>query len=822
MKSVGREFNYGNHKVILETGRIARQATGAALVTMGDTVVLCTVVGAANAKPSSFFPLTVNYQEKAYAAGRIPGSFFRREGRPSEQEILTSRLIDRSIRPLAVKGFMNEVQVICTVMSADSEVTPDVPALLGTAAALSLSGLPFDGPLAAARVGFKDNLYLLNPTYTDLAQSALDMMVASTKDAVLMVESEANELSEDLMLGGILFAHKEIRIAIDAITSLTEEAGKARWAHRVPEQDEAQVTRVKAGYEASIKEACGVEDKAGRQAALQSLKTEAQAQLATEGDNEQQSQIASIFNGLQKEIIRDRILQKAPRMDGRDAETVRPIDIEIGLLPKAHGSALFTRGETQSIATATLGPQKDAALIDALTGTYKEGFLLHYNFPPYSVGETSFLGGPKRREIGHGHLARRAVMRMLPEAEDFPYTIRIVSEITESNGSSSMATVCSASLALMDAGIPIKAPVAGVAMGLVLEGERFAVLTDIMGDEDHLGDMDFKVAGTSVGITALQMDIKVHGITGEIMEQALTQAKTARMHILGKMNAVLPESRAALSENAPAFKIIQVPTDKIRNIIGKGGITIRSITSETGASIDINDDGKVTIYGETGAILAEAIRRIEELTTEPEVGVVYQGEVKNITGFGAFVEILPGKQGLLHVSQITGERIENVSDYLTEGEKIRVLVSEIDGQDRIKLSMKDVDNAGEQQLPEDVDMGMPETSMEDTAVSEENNQFERAVPQDQPVPEVGKIYHGSVKHLEHYGGFVEILPGVQGLVHKSEIKDDWIENASDHLQVDQEVDVLVTAVTHEEGRMKIALSIKKAAEQDQDQDQDPL
>lgn len=787
MKPFRREFDYGDQKIILETGRVARQATGAVLVTADRTVVLCTVVGVPQANPNQpFFPLTVNYQERAYAVGRIPGSFFRREGRPSEQETLTSRLIDRPIRPLFEKGFVNEVQVVCTVMSADADVPADVPAIIGAAAALAISGLPFNGPLAAARVGFstEERLYSLNPTYSELENSALNMIVAGTKEAVLMVESEADELPEDLMIGAVLFAHQEMQVVIEQIDQLAREAGKPRWQYEPSVANQAVQGRIESGYADKIKEACNIRDKSERGRQLSMLRTQAVAELSNAGETQNADEVAKIFDSLHKQSVRRQILNQAPRIDGRDAQTVRPIDVEVGTLPRAHGSALFTRGETQAIVTATLGPQKDAALVENLTGTHKDGFLLHYNFPPYSVGEAGFMGGPKRREIGHGHLAKRAVARMLPSEEAFPYTLRVVSEITESNGSSSMASVCGASLALMDAGVPVKKPIAGVAMGLVLEGEQFVVLTDIMGDEDHLGDMDFKVAGSETGVTALQMDIKIAGINQDIMAQALTQAKTARLHILEKMNAVLPSARSELPEHAPSFHIVKIPVDKIRDVIGKGGATIKGLTEETGASIDVKDDGTVTIYAETKAMLDEVTRRIEAITAEVEVGKIYEGEVKSVVDFGAFVEVLPGKQGLVHISQITGERIEDIHSHITEGQSVEVVVLAIDAQGRVKLSMKDV------------------------------HQDRVSLTEQKPMaptgrPEVGKVYSGTVKHVENYGGFVEIMPGVQGLVHKSQITDEYVQHAGDHLNVGQDVMVRVDKID-EKG--KVALSMKLASD----------
>tara|TARA_Y100001933_G_scaffold242743_1_gene270726 strand:- start:33 stop:2132 length:2100 start_codon:yes stop_codon:yes gene_type:complete len=697
LNPVTKQFQFGEQKVTLETGRIAKQATGAVLVTMGNTVVLCTAVGMKQAKAGqAFFPLTVNYQEKTYAAGKIPGGFFRREGRPSEKETLTSRLIDRPIRPLFPKGFMNEVQVICTVMSADKNEDPDIASLIGASAALAVSGIPFDGPIGAARVGYKDGEYLLNPSYAHLLESSLSMVVAGTDEAVLMVESEAEELTEDQMLGAVLFAHQEMQIAINAIKELAAEAGKPRWDWQPPPTDEELKSAVEAAVKADLGEAYRITDKMERQARVSEIRNGVIERLAG-GDNPQfdAEDVAGAFGKIEKNIVRQRVLNGEPRIDGRDLRTVRPIDIQVPFLPKTHGSALFTRGETQAIVVATLGTLRDAALIDALEGSYKDNFLLHYNFPPFSVGEAGFMGGPKRREIGHGRLARRGVQAVLPTVEDFPYTIRVVSEITESNGSSSMASVCGTSLALMDAGVPMKAPVAGVAMGLVKEGNKYAVLTDILGDEDHLGDMDFKVAGTAKGVTALQMDIKIAGITDEIMEVALNQAHEARIHILGEMAKVIEKSRDTVSENAPSMKVIMVPQDKIRDVIGKGGATIRSIVEETGADIDIEDDGSVRIYADSAESMEAAVAKIQEITAEAEVGRIYHGRVERIVDFGAFVNILPGKDGLLHISQIADERVEQVTDYLQEGQMVDVVVLDVDQRGRIKLSMKEVPNYAE-------------------------------------------------------------------------------------------------------------------------------
>ena len=694
MNPVTKEIQFGDQTLILETGRIAKQATGAVMVTMGETMVLCTVVGAKSPRPGQdFFPLTVNYQEKTYAAGKIPGGFFRREGRPSEKETLTCRLIDRPIRPLFPKGFMNEVQVIPTVMSADKDQDPDIASLIGTSAALAISGIPFAGPIGAARVGYKDGNYLLNPGYEALEDSLLSMVVAGTDSAVLMVESEAKELTEDEMLGGVLFAHDAMQPVIEAIKELAAEAGKPQWDWTPAPTNEALEQAVADRVKADLGDAYRISDKMQRQDKVSELRARAVEELAG-GDQAEfdADDVADMFGKIEKNIVRQRVIDGEARIDGRDLRTVRPISVEVGFLPKTHGSALFTRGETQAIVVATLGTMRDAALVDALEGTFKDNFMLHYNFPPYSVGEAGFMSGPKRREIGHGRLARRGVQSMLPSVDDFPYTLRVVSEITESNGSSSMASVCGTSLALMDAGVPMKAPVAGVAMGLVKEGNKYAVLTDILGDEDHLGDMDFKVAGSANGINALQMDIKIDGITEEIMEAALEQAREGRLHILGEMNKVLDRSRDTISENAPSMVVIKVHPDKIRDIIGKGGATIRSIVEETGADIDIEDDGSVRIYAEDAAAKDAAVAKIEEITAEAEVGKIYTGKVARIVDFGAFITILPGKDGLLHISQIAEERVEKVTDYLEEGQEVEVVVLDVDQRGRIKLSMKEVSN----------------------------------------------------------------------------------------------------------------------------------
>jgi polyribonucleotide nucleotidyltransferase len=691
-QTITKTFQFGGQEVTIETGRVARQATGAVLVTMGGNQVLCTVVGAKDAKDGQdFFPLSVHYQEKYYAVGRIPGGFFKREARPSEKETLTSRLIDRPIRPLFPKGFMNEVQVICTVMSADKVNDPDIAALIGTSAALSISGIPFVGPIGAARVGFTEaDGYILNPNYEQLATSELDMVVAGTSDAVLMVESEAQELTEDEMLGAVLFAHNEMQVAVNAINELKAEAGKPMWDWQPAAKNEALIAQVKELVGQGIADAYQVADKMQRQGALNELRNQAVAALSGEEGQPSAKEVSGVVSSVEKQIVRQRIVDGAPRIDGRDTKTVRPIEVAIDVLKGTHGSALFTRGETQAIATCTLGTARDQQIIDAIEGERKDPFMLHYNFPPYSVGEAGRMGATGRREIGHGRLARRGVAAMLPSQEEFPYTIRIVSEITESNGSSSMASVCGASLAMMDAGVPLKAPVAGIAMGLVKEGEKFAVLTDILGDEDHLGDMDFKVAGTEAGVTALQMDIKITGITEEIMEIALEQAFNARTHILKEMAKVIGYARPELPDNAPAMTQIKINPEKIRDVIGKGGATIRSLTEETGAMIDIDDDGTVRIYAADKASAKAATDKVIEITAEAEVGKVYEGKVVRIEEFGAFVNLLPGKDGLVHISQIANKRVEKVTDYINMGDVIKVKVLEVDPRGRIKLSMKDL------------------------------------------------------------------------------------------------------------------------------------
>jgi polyribonucleotide nucleotidyltransferase len=688
---IRKQFKYGDYQVTFETGEIARQADAAVMVDMAGTVVLVTVVGKKEASPETdFFPLRVDYQEKAYAAGRIPGGFFKREGRPSEKETLTARLIDRPIRPLFPDGFTNDVQVVATVLSLNPEVDPDIPSMLGASAALTLSGPPFQGPIGAARVGFIDEKYVLNPTASTLDESLLDLVVAGTENAVLMVESEADMLSEDEMLGAVVFGHEQMQTAIRAIRELAAEVGVQPWDWTPPVQDEALLQAVKDQAGAAIAAAYQIADKQARQQAVKDARKAAIEALIA-GGQYAESAVRSVFEKLEYDTVRFRILDEAKRIDGRDLSTVRPITIRTGVLPRTHGSALFTRGETQALVVATLGTGRDAQLIDAIEGEYKESFMFHYNFPPYCVGEVGNIGSPKRREIGHGRLAKRGVQAVMPDLEEFPYVIRVVSEITESNGSSSMASVCGSSLALMDAGVPIVAPVAGIAMGLIKEDDRFAVLSDIMGDEDHLGDMDFKVAGSRDGVSALQMDIKIDGITPEIMRQALAQAKQGRLHILDKMAEVLPEPRKEMSDYAPRIMSFTIDPSKIRDVIGKGGATIRAITEETGATIDITDDGVVKIASVDREAGEEARRRIEAITAEVEVGKIYEGKVVRLMDFGAFVTVLPGKDGLVHISQISDEHVEKVSDKLAEGDIVRVKVLEIDRQGRVRLSMKAVD-----------------------------------------------------------------------------------------------------------------------------------
>jgi polyribonucleotide nucleotidyltransferase len=687
---VRKQFQYGGRLVTLETGEIARQAHGAIIIDVEGTTLLVTVVGKKEPSGGDFFPLTVNYIEKAYAAGKIPGGFFKREGRPSEQETLISRLIDRPIRPLFPEGYTNEIQIVATVMSLNSEVDTEVPALLGASAALAVSGLPFNGPIGAACVGYKDGGYLLNPSPATLKESQLNLVVAGTAQAVLMVESEAAGLSEEIMLGSVLFGHEQMQIAIKAINEFAEAAGmgKVEWSAAATNAELEKL--VATNTESDIKAAYQIAEKLVRQDKLKEIRTAVIEKLTATGEHAEKD-IRTIIESLEYKIVRNAILNDSKRIDGRALDTIRPISIRTGVLPRTHGSALFTRGETQALVVATLGTQRDAQIIDALKGEYKDPFMLHYNFPPYSVGETGMVGSPKRREIGHGRLAKRGVLAVLPDMDDFPYVLRVVSEITESNGSSSMASVCGTSLALMDAGVPIKTPVAGIAMGLIKEGDSFAVLSDIMGDEDHLGDMDFKVAGSADGITALQMDIKIDGITAEIMKTALAQAKVGRLHILGEMNKALSATRDQMSDFAPRIISFKIDPSKIREVIGKGGATIRGITEQTGASIDLTDDGVVKIASVDKAAGEEARRLIEEITDDVEVGKIYEGKVARLMDFGAFVTILPGKDGLVHISQISDDHVDKVSDKLSEGDVVRVKVLEIDRQGRVRLSMKEVD-----------------------------------------------------------------------------------------------------------------------------------
>ena len=691
MNPIRKQFKYGDHVVTLETGEIARQADAAVMVDMGGTVVLVTAVGKREASPDTdFFPLRVDYQEKASAAGKIPGGFFKREGRPAEKETLTARLIDRPVRPLFPEGFNHDVQVTATVMSLNPEIDPDIPALLGASAALTLSGMPFKGPIGAARVGFIDEQYVLNPTATELDDSLLDLVVAGTANAVLMVESEADMLSEDEMLGAVVYGHEQMQVAIQAIRELADEVGVNHWEWVAPVHDASLVKAVAHHAEEAIKVAYQIADKQQRQNALKVARTQTIEALTADGFHTAKV-IKTLIEDLEYNSVRARILLESKRIDGRDLSTVRPISIRTGVLPRTHGSALFTRGETQALVVATLGTGRDAQLIDAIEGEYKETFLFHYNFPPYCVGEIGMMGSPKRREVGHGRLAKRGVQAVMPDQEEFPYVVRVVSEITESNGSSSMASVCGSSLALMDAGVPTLAPVAGIAMGLIKDGDHFAVLSDIMGDEDHLGDMDFKVAGSEDGITALQMDIKIDGITAEIMRKALEQAKAGRLHILGKMAEVLSAPRQEMSDYAPRIVSFSIDPSKIRDVIGKGGATIRAITEETGASIDITDDGVVKVASVDREAGDEARRRIEDITAEVEVGKIYEGRVARLMDFGAFVTVLPGKDGLVHISQISDEHVEKVSDKLSEGDVVRVKVLEIDRQGRVRLSMKAIE-----------------------------------------------------------------------------------------------------------------------------------
>jgi len=689
---VTKKFQFGDHEVVMETGEIARQTSAAVMISVGDTVVLVSAVGKKDVRPGAdFFPLTINYQERTYAAGKIPGGFFKREGRPSEGETLTSRLIDRPLRPLFPKGFRNEVQVIATVMSLDPEIQADVVSMIGASAALACSGMPFQGPIGAARVGYIDGNYVLNPGMTQLEDSALDLVVAGTDNAVLMVESEAAVLSEEVMLGAVIYGHDQMQVVINAIREMAAEVGAEQWQYEAPPTNEALAAQVSAAAEAGLTEAYMTADKMDRQQKVGEVRDALVEQLVSDADDSPSAEeVKGAFSTLEKSLVRGRILSGERRIDGRDTRSVRPITVKTGLLPRVHGSSLFTRGETQAIVTATLGTTRDAQIIDALEGERRDAFMLHYNFPPYCVGETGFVGSPKRREIGHGRLAKRGVAAVMPDDEVFPYTVRVVSEITESNGSSSMASVCGSSLAMMDAGVPLTAPVAGIAMGLIKDDNRFAVLSDILGDEDHLGDMDFKVAGTEEGVTALQMDIKIDGITREIMEAALEQAKEGRLFILGEMNKVLSSPREELSEHAPRFITIKIHPEKIAAVIGKGGAVIRALTEETGATIDIGDDGVIKIASSDRVAGEEARRRIEQITADVEVGTIYEGKVQKIMDFGAFVNILPGKDGLVHISQISENRVQNVADELSEGQTVRVKVLEVDKQGRIRLSMKAV------------------------------------------------------------------------------------------------------------------------------------
>ena len=785
---VTKEFQYGSHTVTLETGKIARQADGAVVVSMSETVVLVTVVGAREADPSrDFLPLTVNYQEKTYSAGRIPGSFFRREGRPTEKETLTCRLIDRPLRPMFPKGFHHDVQVIATVLSTNQEVDPDIPSMLGAFAAMALSGLPCVGPIGAARVGWVDEEFVVNPTATELESSRLNLVVAGTESAVLMVESEADLLSEEIMLNAVLFGHEQMQAAIEAIGEFADEAGKPAWDWQPKAENEELASDVARIAGKDLSAAYKVTEKTERNDSLREVRARVTGELAAEdAASSELREISSALKSLEKDIVRKRVLSGEPRIDGRDNFTVRGLGIEVGVLPRTHGSALFTRGETQALVTATLGTDRDAQIVEGLEGTGRDRFMLHYNFPPYSVGETGFMTGPKRREIGHGRLARRGISAVLPNMEEFPYVLRVVSEITESNGSSSMASVCGSSLALMDAGVKLKAPVAGIAMGLVKDGDDYAVLTDILGDEDHLGDMDFKVAGAEEGISALQMDIKIDGITRDIMAEALEQARTARLHILSEMNKVIATSREEISDWAPSIFTMQIDREKIGDVIGKGGAVIRSITEETGAEINIEDDGTVKIASVDGESGREARKRVEMIVADVEVGQVYDGKVARLMDFGAFVTIVPGKDGLVHISQISDERVDRVSDRLAEGDAVRVRVLEVDRQGRIRLSMRNLDG-------EDDDAG---------AGAGSGPRRERSRVQE---IEVGKVYEGAVSSVMDYGAFVTVLPGTDGLVHISQMSDRRIERTSDVVKVGDTVNVRVMEV---DGRGRIRLTMR--------------
>lgn len=703
MTPIVKQFKYGQHTVTLETGAIARQATAAVMASMDDTTVFVTVVAKKDVKEGQdFFPLTVDYQERTYAAGRIPGGFFKREGRPSEGETLIARLIDRPVRPLFPEGFFNEIQVIATVVSVNPQISPDLVAMIGASAALSLSGVPFNGPIGAARVGFIDNQFVLNPTMSEQRLSRLDLVVAGTDKAVLMVESEADILTEEQMLAAVVFGHEQQQVVIENIKEFVKEAGKPRWDWVAPEPNTDLINKVKALAETRIGDAYRITEKQARYEQIDAIKAEVIATLTAEDETVSEGKIIDIITALESQIVRSRIIAGEPRIDGRTVDTVRALDICTGVLPRTHGSALFTRGETQALAVATLGTERDAQIIDELTGEKSDRFLFHYNFPPYSVGETGRIGSPKRREIGHGRLAKRGVLAVMPTVEEFPYVVRVVSEITESNGSSSMASVCGASLALMDAGVPIKAAVAGIAMGLVKEEEKFVVLSDILGDEDHLGDMDFKVAGTREGVTALQMDIKIEGITPEIMRIALNQAKGARMHILGVMEQAIPAPRSEISDFAPRIHTMKIDPKKIKDVIGKGGATIRALTEETGTSIDIDDDGTVKIAATDNNAAKRVMERIEEIVAEVEVNAIYKGKVTRVVDFGAFVSILGGKEGLVHISQITDARVERVADYLSVGQEVQVKVVEIDRQGRIRLTMKELNGTGTEDVAEEI------------------------------------------------------------------------------------------------------------------------
>lgn len=715
MTPIVKQFKYGQHTVTLETGAIARQATAAVMASMDDTTVFVTVVAKKEVKEGQdFFPLTVDYQERTYAAGRIPGGFFKREGRPSEGETLTARLIDRPVRPLFPEGFFNEIQVIATVVSVNPQISPDLVAMIGASAALSLSGVPFNGPIGAARVGFINDQFVLNPTTSEQKLSRLDLVVAGTDKAVLMVESEADILTEEQMLSAVVFGHQQQQVVIENIKAFVAEAGKPRWDWTAPAPNTDLINKVKALAESRIGDAYRITEKQARYEQIDAIKADVVAQITTADETISENAINDIINELESQIVRSRIIAGEPRIDGRTVDTVRALDICTGVLPRTHGSALFTRGETQALAVATLGTERDAQTIDELTGEKSDRFLFHYNFPPYSVGETGRIGSPKRREIGHGRLAKRGVLAVMPTAEEFPYVVRVVSEITESNGSSSMASVCGASLALMDAGVPIKAAVAGIAMGLVKEEDKFVVLSDILGDEDHLGDMDFKVAGTRTGVTALQMDIKIEGITPEIMRIALNQAKGARMHILGVMEQAIPAPREDISDYAPRIHTMKIDPKKIKDVIGKGGATIRALTEETNTSIDIDDDGTVKIAATDGNAAKAVMERIEEIVAEVEVNQIYNGKVTRVVDFGAFVSILGGKEGLVHISQITNERVERVADYLQVGQEVQVKVVEIDRQGRIRLTMKDLNNTNSEK-------NMEETVSEDIVTTEQEN-----------------------------------------------------------------------------------------------------